>query len=213
MEPNEYATHWDHQSRTAANVRQFSEGDVSFHRLTKTRHEFLPPAEIGNSWVGWWGQISNWLVKPASWRRTECKYKHDHQSINSWVALSNGEITLCCKSRWVAVDLRDPAVFMIRIMTSFYEAILGILCLNQFRIISDRVEKSPYLFALGRMSPSSRRLNPRSHHTPPSKQISTVASQNCSVIKENLNLDFCWLTASSIVTVSSTCWLACNKCV
>lgn len=50
---------------------------------------------------------------------------------------------------------------------------------------------------------------PLSHHPPPSKQISTVTSQNFSVIEENLDLDFCWLTTSLIVSCSHR--LAWNK--
>lgn len=85
-------------------------------------------------------QIFDWSVKSASWRCAVHKYNldhHDNQSINNCNALSNSVIiTWCPNSQRVAVDSWLAAIFMIKIMTSFYEVILDHLCLNQFRIVT-----------------------------------------------------------------------------
>lgn len=90
---------------------------------------------IGNSFDFWcsshcFKQIFYWSVKYNL-------NHHDHQSINNCNAPSNCVIiTWCHNSRRVAVDPWVTALFMIKIMTSFYGVILDILCLNQFQIVT-----------------------------------------------------------------------------
>lgn len=107
---------------------------------------------------------------------------------------------------------------MIRIITSFYELILNILCLNQFWMITVTGSKRVYICLLkclhwvGSLLP----IPPcGSFPFPSSTLFHTDLPSHLPkfFIELNLDLEFCCITTSSVVTISCLCGLAGNKCM